>query len=123
MTRFEMNLAGKFGEDGIKRANEEIENVKDKLKNGEITIDENGVARNCIGRVLMNDLAIVVYYAGGNIDLHETEKARDIENQKFFAEYRKNYKGPSKEELFEMKAAFGEGTTVVDVITGKTIQL
>ena len=31
--------------------------------------------------------------------------------------------GPSEEELFEMRAAFGEGKTVIDVITGNAIQL
>jgi len=30
---------------------------------------------------------------------------------------------PSDEELFEMRAAFGEGETVVNVITGRKIQL
>ena len=30
---------------------------------------------------------------------------------------------PTAEELFEMRAAFGEGATIVDVMTGRTIQL
>ena len=29
----------------------------------------------------------------------------------------------SEEKLLEMKAAFGEGATVIDVLTGKRIQL
>ena len=37
--------------------------------------------------------------------------------------YRRNYTGPSEEELFEMRAAFGTDTTVVDVLTGKKIKL
>jgi len=44
---------------------------------------------------------------------------------KFLKEYResrKNYKY-SEEELFEMRAAFGEGEIIVDVITGQEIQL
>lgn len=119
MTRFEMDLAGKFGEYWVKEANKELDKVRDELDRGEITIDEKGVARNCIGSVLMNDMAVKVYYAGGTIDLNETAKAREIEVEKELAEYRRNYKGPSAEELAEMKAAFGPGEVVVDLITGK----
>lgn len=35
-----------------------------------------------------------------------------------YAEARKNHV-PSAEEMFEMRAAFGEGAEVVDVITGQ----
>ena len=34
--------------------------------------------------------------------------------------YRNNYKGPSEEELFEMRAAFGAGAKVVNALTGHT---
>lgn len=37
--------------------------------------------------------------------------------------YRENYKGPSEEEMYEMRAAFGEGTEVVNMITGTKIHL
>lgn len=43
------------------------------------------------------------------------------QSNKFVAEYRearKNYV-PSEEEMFEMRAAFGPGETVVDIITGQ----
>lgn len=49
------------------------------------------------------------------------EAAREADAAKFIAEYKKrraNHK-PSAEEMFEMRAAFGPGQTVVDVITGK----
>ncbi len=63
-----------------------------------------------------------------NLDQETMEKcllAREKDTSEFLAEYReqmKNYK-PSAEEMFEMRAAFGEGTKVVNVITGKEIQL
>ena len=44
--------------------------------------------------------------------------ARDADTARFLADYRKNYRGPSEEELSEARAAFGEGATVVNVITG-----
>lgn len=57
--------------------------------------------------------------------LEKCRAARDRDNEEFLADYRarmENYE-PSAEELFEMRAAFGEGETVVNVITGKKIQL
>lgn len=43
----------------------------------------------------------------------------------FLAEYRKARENhvPSAEEMFEMRAAFGPGATVVDVITGRRTKL
>ena len=37
--------------------------------------------------------------------------------------YRKSYRGPDEEEKAEMRAAFGTGSTVVDIITGERIRL
>jgi hypothetical protein len=51
--------------------------------------------------------------------------AREADDANFFANYRKqmeNYE-PDAETLYEMKAAFGEGAEVVNVITGKKIKL
>ena len=45
---------------------------------------------------------------------------RKVEDRIAIEAYRKNYKGPSEEELFEMRAAFGPGETVVNVLTGHT---
>lgn len=39
-----------------------------------------------------------------------------------YRERMKNYK-PSAEELFEMRAAFGPGTTVVNIITGQKFKV
>jgi hypothetical protein len=47
------------------------------------------------------------------------------ETRKILADYReqmKNHK-PSPEQLHEMRAAFGAGKTVVNLITGKRIKL
>jgi hypothetical protein len=53
------------------------------------------------------------------------QAARDKDNSEFLADYRKRMENyvPSDEEMFEMRAAFGEETTVVNVITGQKIQL
>lgn len=58
-------------------------------------------------------------------DMKKTLDARDKHYREFDAAYRKrmaNYK-PSAEEMFEMRAAFGEGATVVNVMTGKRTKL
>jgi hypothetical protein len=49
----------------------------------------------------------------------EDETARAIEDYK---ERMKNHV-PDEEELFEMRSAFGEGATVVNVITGKRTKI
>lgn len=48
------------------------------------------------------------------------EAARSAQVDKFLESYRKNQPAtPSPEEEFEMRAAFGPGAEVVDVITGR----
>jgi hypothetical protein len=56
-------------------------------------------------------------------DRSATEAARAAENAEFLEEYRRNRKPHSAEEIAEMRAAFGPGTKVVDIITGETINL
>ena len=52
-------------------------------------------------------------------------ETKDQETHEFLAKYREQMKNhvPSDEEIFEMRAAFGPGATVVNVITGKKINL
>lgn len=63
--------------------------------------------------------------AGKEFNLEKSLKARDQEDTEFLKQYREAMKDytPSAEDLFEMRAAFGEGTTVVNVITGKKTRL
>lgn len=123
MTRFEKELSGQLGDYWKASAQKELEEVKEKLENGKITIDENGVARNKIGRILMEDMLEKVAMVTDKVNVEATNKARDEDTSAFIKEYRENYKGPSEEELFEMRAEFGKGTTVVDIIIGKEIRL
>jgi len=53
------------------------------------------------------------------------QKAREKEVEESVAEYRRLNTGRKRtpEELYEMRAAFGPGETVVDVITGDSIVL
>lgn len=123
MTRFQRELSGELGAFWQRQAEAELAKVKTELENGEITIDETGVARNCIGRILMDDLLEKLLLVTDEADGTATRAARAAEVKTELDAYRKAKKAPSREELAEMRSAFGDGTTVVDVLTGETIKL
>ncbi len=123
MTRFAKDLSGQCGEFWRKEAEKELKRVADDLASGKITIDENGVGRNCIGRVLMDDMVEKVSYVTDAIDAKATKAAYEEETAAFLAEYRKNARPATAEELAEMRAEFGKGKTVVNVLTGQVYHL
>ena len=123
MTRFQREFSGRLGPFWQKEAEKAIAKVKEDLENGKITIDTNGVARNCIGRVLMDDMMEKLLMVTDRADAAATASARDAEVERELAEYCAAKRPHSAEELAEMRAAFGPGTTVVDVITGEKIEL
>ena len=118
MTRFEKELSGALGAFWKSSAEKELERVKNELEKGLITIDENGVARNRIGRILMSDMLEKLTYITDAVDIEATTTAREEEVEKSLAGYRANAKPVSEEENNEMRAAFGRGTTVVNILTG-----
>lgn len=123
-SRFEQELSGDLGEFWVNHAKKELEEVRNEFNNGEITIDENGVARNKIGRSLMNDMIEKLLYITTDFDVEATRAARDAEVSAAIEEYRRNQPAqPSEEEREEMIAAFGYGVKVVDVLTGRVVQL
>lgn len=122
-TRFQRELSGDLGAFWQRQAEAELVKVKADLDSGEITIDEAGVARNRIGRALMDDLLEKLLLVTDKADSAATRAAREAEVQADLESYRASRKAPSAEELAEMRAAFGEGTTVVDALTGEEIQL
>lgn len=105
-----------------KWAKETIAHVKSDMARGDITVDRDGVARNCIGRCLMDDLLAVAVYVDSSISVENTLRARHIEDEAFLSEYRKMRatKDYSDEEKAEMANTFGN-SIVVDVITGRRI--
>ena len=123
MTRFEREITGTLGAYWKSSAEKELDELRRDLANGQITIDENGIARNCIGRVLMADLLEKLALVTDKADVAATNAAREAEVAKELESYRANKKPYTAEELAEMRAAFGPGTTVVDVLTGEKIPL
>ena len=123
MTRFEKELSGALGAYWKKSAEKELEKVREELEQGLITIDGSGVARNRIGRVLMSDMLEKLTHITDAVDAEATTKAREEETAKALEEYRKNARPATEEELGEMRAAFGKGKTVVNIITGQKCHL
>lgn len=125
MTRFDRELNGEFGDYWKKQAIQYLHKIEEEVFKGEITIDSDGVARNCIGRVVVDEVANALDYIiqDGSFRWDKTIEARNKENEEFLKEYASRETHYSSEEIAEMKAAFGEGTKVVNVLTGREIQL
>lgn len=125
MTRFDRELKGEYGEFWKKKATQYLHKIEEEVSKGEITIDKEGVARNFIGRVVVDEVANALDYIiqDGSFRWDKTIEARNEENKKFLKEYASREPHYSSEEIAEMKAAFGQGTKVVNVLTGREIQL
>lgn len=124
MTRFMRELNGDFGEFWKKNAEQDIAKMQKRADAGEIEVDGNGAAFwVSSNNYLPEDCAEMLSYTDFIFDIQATAEARDKQTNEFLEEYRNNYKGPSEEEKAEMRAAFGEGAEIVDVITGKAIRL
>lgn len=109
-----------------KSAEKEVAKMVEQYKNGELLIDENGVATWASnGNAIPEECVEKAVYGGLAINVELTRKVRDEQTEKSLAEYRERMKNHvySEEELYEMRAAFGEGAVVVDAITGRRIQL
>ncbi|HCG60426.1 MAG TPA: hypothetical protein DEV97_10590 [Lachnospiraceae bacterium] len=123
MTRFERELSGALGAFWKKEAEKELARIEKELEEGRITIDANGIARNSIGRILMSDLAEKVSFITDRIDLEATKAARSEAVSQELADFRNNARPATREEKDEMRAAFGKGQTVVNILTGERISL
>ena len=126
MTRFEQELSGNLGAYWKASAEKEIRKMEERQINGEVFFGADGVVRwTSNNRVMPKDCREILSHTAYR-DLFSEEASRAAENAEtaaFLESYRKNYTGPSEEEKAEMRAAFGTGSTVVDVITGKRIRL
>lgn len=122
MTRFEREISGSLGAFWKKNAEEEVKKAVAQAEK-DATVEADGAIKwNSNGRYLMDDFCEKLEYAGYDFSREATAKKRDAQNEESLAEYRRNYKELSAEELAEARAAFGEGTTVVNVLTGdKTV--
>ena len=121
---FDRELAGERGDYWKKEAERHLDRIRADFKSGQLIIESDGAGIwRSSGNYLPDECAYWAFVAGLPIDLDATEKKRDEQTERQLSEYRKNYKGPSQEELAEMRNAFGEGARVVNVLTGTVTQL
>ena len=124
--RFYREINGELGEFWVKDAKKRLNHIVEEYNKGNLIIDDDGVGTwKCNDNVIPDECAFYAEYMGLPINREATAKARDEELDMLIEEYREHQDGhePTDEELFEMRAAFGTGTTVVDVITGRKYQL
>lgn len=102
----------------------ESERLKEKLENAATIDGPTGVIRwDSNGSVPPADCVKFAAFLGLDVDIAACDAARDEDTRRFLAEYRANDRGPDAEQLSEMRAAFGEGAEVVNIITGRRTRL
>lgn len=113
LERCESHIERKWSEDLINKFDTDT-----YLKEGVVYWKSNG-------NVPPKDVLEFWDYVGKDFDFEKSKNELNRQTDAFFEEYIKANKGReySDEELFEMTCAFGEGTEVVDIITGDIIKL
>ena len=122
MTRFEKEISGALGEYWERSAEKEVEELVAHCDEA-AELDENGAIRwKSNGNYLPEDCCEKLVYACYDFDVEATRKAREEQLHKHAEEYKKsmlNMSNEARAELeYEIRAAFGPGTKVVNVITG-----
>lgn len=89
------------------------------------TVTDGVVRWNSNKSVPPQDILDFWKFLGKPFDYAKSSKVREDETSQFLQDYRKAQKGRrrSREEMFELRANFGRGAKVVDVITGKVTKL
>lgn len=122
-------LAGRWGNsDGsgywVRKEKENIDRMVKKYLSGELLLDKDGAGYWAVnGNYIFDDNAYEAHLGGVPINLDATFDKREAQVSEQLAKYRKNWRPPSGEALAEMRSAFGAGEVVVDVLSGKVIQL
>lgn len=106
-----------------------IVNTKDRWDSrdhfSEAIVEADGAIKwECNGHYLMDDtMQNIIENGFTGFSVEATRAKREAQNEAFFSSYRKQKRVVSQEELAEMRAAFGTGVTIVDVISGQEITL
>ena len=122
-------LAGRWGngennEWFVKDTQKNIDRIVEMYNKGELLLDSDGAGRwKSNGRYIPDECAYYGYLGGVPINLDATEVKRDRQVDEELAQYRRNWKPPSEEALAEMRAEFGEGAEIVDVLSGRTFRV
>lgn len=122
MSRLQQELSGSLGEFWKRHAEEEIAKLAERAEDEIRTTISGAAFWASNGNFLPSDVCEKLSYTDFPFSLEETAKAREEQTAAFLEDYRKNHR-TSEEERMEMQAAFGKGTTVVDIISGQKIRL
>ena len=123
LTRFQKEISGQLGDYWKRDAEKRMKEYVDKA-NVDAVVEEDGAIKwKRSGNYLMDDYCEVLEYAEYPFSRAATNSKRDAQVHKELDKYRKTPKIYTAEEISEMKAAFGDGATIVDVISGSTIHL
>ena len=124
-SRFTMELSGRLGDFWKQNAQKEIEKISQRALDGEIFFGADGVCRwKSNNRVLPQECREKLGYSPYRdlFDEQACKEADEKETAEALEAYRENHR-TTEEERMEMRAAFGEGAAVVDVISGERIRL
>lgn len=89
----------------------------------EATITDGIIRWDSNGAVPPGDCLALAAHIGLPVNLAACKAVSDRETDAFLTDYRKRNSGPvSAEQRAEMRAAFGPGATVVNVLTGRRTQ-
>ena len=121
MTRFEQELSGALGAFWKKNAEQEVTRLLAQTK--DIEVEPDGAAKwKTNGSYLPKEVIEKLAYGGFEFSPEATRAKREIQTTAFLRDYRANHR-TTEEEKNEMRAAFGAGQTVVNIITGEQIAL
>lgn len=123
---FNLELDGKFGQWRQQSAVEQIKEMEERYEKHEFTVENGAAMWECGNYLPMDCLAAVINGKYGYlIDVDEHERLLDKQQSESIRRYKDRMKNHvySEEELYEMRAAFGEGVEVVDALSGNKIRL
>ena len=123
MTRFEKEINGLLGAYWMQNAEKEAKAAAEHAAEAAIVDEHGAISWKSNGRYLPDDYCEKLEYTGYPFSREATAAARQAQVAEELTEYRRNYREPSAAERDEMRATFGEGATVIDVLAGVTIQL
>lgn len=128
MTRFERELSGALGAFWKEHAEKEIRKMEEEVMSGELFFRADGVALwKTSGNVIPDNVVEILKHSAYRelFDEEATTRAKEEQDAEAIASYKRRMQNHkySQEEMAEMRAAFGEGTEVVDIITGRTVRL
>ena len=130
MTRLEQELSGALGDFWKQNAEKEINKIWDQASQGEILLTDDRAAywkksgnflpAECIEKLMHTPYKTV-------ISAEATARAREKQDQEAIERYRQAQEKRSAEQRAEqkaeMKAAFGTGSTIVDILTGERYEI